>query len=160
METTTASALGQLTELIRHIDVAMLTTVDRAGHLHSRPMIGLREPSDEALWFFAHGSSHIVDDVQGHHPVNITYVDSARGRYVSVSGRGRVVNESARKTELWERRLASWFPKGPDDPAVVLIRVEVQEAEFWDCHSEREFGATVELKVQGGGVRNEKIPFH
>ena len=160
METTTTSALGHLTELIRDIDVAILTTVDRAGHLHSRPMMALHEPSDGALWFFTQGNSHIVDDVQGHHPVNVNYVDSARGRYVSVSGRGRVVKDGAKKTELWERRLAAWLPNGPEDSSVVLIRVEVQEAEFWEWNNEREVTAAVEFKVSNGGVRNEKISFH
>lgn len=160
METTTTSALSHLTEFIHGIDVAMLTTVDRAGHLHSRPMMALHEPSDGALWFFTQGNSHMVDDVQGHHPVNVNYVDSTRGRYISVSGRGRVVKDGAKKTELWERRLASWLPSGPDDSSVVLIRVEVQEAELWEWSNEREVAATVGLNVSSGSVRNEKISFH
>jgi len=157
METTTA--LEHLSELIGGIEVSMLTTVDRTGRLHSRPMMTLRETSEGALWFFAQGSSHIVDDVHAHHPVNISYVDSVRGRYVSVSGRARVVTDRARKAQLWESRLAKWIPNGAEDPSVVLIRVEVQEAEFWQWGSEREVTATVEFSTSGGGVRNEKIAF-
>ena len=26
-----------------------------------------------------------------------------------------------------------WFPKGPDDPAICLIRVGVESAEYWDA---------------------------
>jgi len=158
METATASALDHLTELIHGIDVAMLTTVDRTGHLHSRPMMTLREPADGALWFFTQGHSHMVDDVNGHHPVSISYVDSARGRFVSVSGRARVVNDRARKAELWERRLAAWLPGGVEDSSVVLLRVEVQEAESWEANGEREISAKVEFGRRGG-VRNEKISF-
>jgi len=159
METATTSALDQLTERIRGIDAAMLTTVDRTGRLHSRPMMTLHNSSEDALWFFTQGNSHIVDDVQGHHPVNVSYVDSARGRYVSVSGRGRVVKDAAKKAELWERRLGTWLANGPEDPSVVLIRVEVQEAEFWEWNHQREVTATVELNVSSGSVRNEKISF-
>jgi general stress protein 26 len=159
METATTSALEHLSELIHGIDTAMLTTVDRSGHLHSRPMMTLRGSAEGALWFFTQGSSHIVDDVQGHHPVNVAYVDPARGRYVSVSGRGRVVKDSAKKTELWERRLAAWLPGAPDDSSIVLIRVEVQEAELWDWNSAREITAGVEFNVSNGGVHNEKISF-
>ena len=155
----TTTALEHLSELIEGIEVSMLTTVDRTGQLHSRPMMALREASEGALWFFTQGNSHIVDVVHAHHPVNISYVDSARGRYVSVSGRARVVTDRARKIELWERRLARWIPNGAEDPSVVLIRVEVQEAEFWQWGSERELTATVEVGTSGGGVRNEKIAF-
>lgn len=158
METTTESALEHLAEIIDGIDVAMLTTVDRTGHLHSRPMMTLRKPADGALWFFTQGHSHMVDDVNGHHPVNISYVDSEQGRYVSVSGRARVVNEQARKAELWERRLGAWLPNGAEDSSVVLLRVEVQEAELWESNSKREITATVEF-AKGGGVHNEKISF-
>jgi general stress protein 26 len=158
METTTAPGLAHLTELIHGIDVAMLTTVDRTGHLHSRPMMALRKPTDGALWFFTQGHSHLVDDVNGHHPVNISYVDSTRGRYISVSGRARVVSDRAKKTELWERRLAEWLPNGVEDSSVVLLRVEVQEAELWESNNAREISATVEFS-SGGGARNEKIAF-
>lgn len=159
METETTSALEHLSELIRGIDVAMLTTVDRTGHLHSRPMMTLRSTTDNALWFFTQASSHMVDDVNGHHPVNLSYVDSARGRYISVSGRARVVNDRAKKSELWERRLSAWLPKGCDDSSVILLRIEVHEAEVWDASGEREVSASVEFKVNGGGMRNERISF-
>jgi general stress protein 26 len=157
METTTA--LEHLSDLIADIDVAMLATVDRTGRLHNRPMMVLHATADGALWFFTQGHSHIVDDVHAHHPVNISYVDSANGRYISVSGRARIVTDRAKKIELWERRLKKWLPNGAEDPSVVLIRVEPQEAEFWEWGGEREVTAAVELSTSGGGVRNEKISF-
>jgi general stress protein 26 len=159
METSTTSALEHLTELIHGIDVAMLTTQDRTGRLHSRPMLTLRSTAEGALWFFTQGNSHTVDDVQGHHPVNVSYVDSARRRYVSVSGRGRVLKDAARKAELWERRLSEWLPDGFASSSVVLIRVEIEEAEYWDWNNDREITAAVELKTTGGEARNEKILF-
>jgi general stress protein 26 len=159
METATTSALEHLSELIRNIGVAMLTTVDRTGHLHSRPMMTLRNTADNALWFFTQASSHMVDDVNGHHPVNLSYVDSTRGRYISVNGRARVVNDRAKKTALWERRLGAWLPKGCEDASVILLRIEVHEAEVWDSSGEREISASVEFNVNDGTMRNEKISF-
>jgi general stress protein 26 len=156
---TTTTAMEHLTELIETIDVAMLTTVDRTGRLHSRPMMTLRAMPEGALWFFTQGSSHIVDDVHAHHPVNIGYVDSSRGRYVSVSGRARVITDRGRKQELWERRLTKWIPNGAEDPSVVLIRVELQEAEFWEWPGQQEITATIDFQSGTSGGRNEKIVF-
>ncbi len=157
MKTTTG--LEHLSELIEGIDVAMLTTVDRTGRLHSRPMMALGTRAEDALWFFTQGNSPIVDDVQAHHPMNISYVDSARGRYVSVSGRARVVTDRAKKMEFWEQRLAAWLPAGAADSSVVLIRVEAQEAESWEWGNEREVTTSIEVKTSDSGVRNEKISF-
>ncbi|MBX9739389.1 MAG: pyridoxamine 5'-phosphate oxidase family protein, partial [Beijerinckiaceae bacterium] len=28
-----------------------------------------------------------------------------------------------------------WFPKGPDDPEITLLAVDVEEAEYWDAPS-------------------------
>ena len=28
--------------------------------------------------------------------------------------------------------VGAWFPEGPDDPAVVLLRVDADSAEYWD----------------------------
>ncbi len=159
MGTATTSGIDHLAELIKGINVAMLTTVDRTGNLHSRPMMTLRRSTDGALWFFTEASSHMVDDVNGHHPVNICYVDAKQERYVSVSGRGRIVNDGAKKAELWESRLAKWMPKGFQDPSVILLRIEVQEAEFWDSGGAREISAALEVNVGEKAVRNEKISF-
>ena len=155
----TANTLEHLGELIAGIAVARLTTGDRTGRLHSRPMMVLRTMAEDSLWFFTQGNSPIVDDVNAHHPVNISYVDSTQGRYVSLSGRARVVTDGAKKVALWEQRLATWLPKGAADPAVVLIRVEAQEAESWEWGNEREVTASIEITTGGGEVRNEKISF-
>ena len=159
MNATTVSPMEHLCDLVRDIDVVMLTTVDRNGKLHSRPMMTLRSAADGAFWFFTQACSHMVDDVQGHHPVNLSYVDSTNGTYVSVSGRARVIHDKAKKSQLWERRLARWLPNGWDDDEVILLRVEVQEAEYWSNGGQREFTAAIEVGVANGGVRNEKILF-
>jgi general stress protein 26 len=159
MDSTTTSAFEHLSELIHGINVAMLTTVDRTGHLHSRPMMTLRHTADNALWFFTEASSHIVDDVNGHHPVNLSYADLAQGRYISVSGRARVVNDRTKKSQLWENRLAQWLPHGCEHSSVILLRIEVHDAEVWNAGGTREVSASVEFNVNGGALHNEKITF-
>ncbi len=34
--------------------------------------------------------------------------------------------------DLWNDTLEAWFPQGKNDPNIQLIRVEVDEAEYWD----------------------------
>lgn len=159
MDNATATAFERLSELLRGIEVAMLTTVDRTGHLHSRPMMTLQHTADNALWFFTEASSHAVDDVNGHHPVNLSYVDSERGRYISVSGRARIVNDRSKKRHFWEKRLAHWLPHGCGDPSVILLRIEVHDAEAWQAGNERAVSASLSIHVDGGGDRGEKISF-
>lgn len=132
---TRAEAIERLRELIQDIDFAMLTTADADGTLRSRPMSTQKEPFDGDLWFFTEASAPKVDDVQREHEVNLAYADPKSQRYVSISGRAQVVNDPAKKRDLWEPSHKLYFPNGPDDPNVALLRVVVSKAEYWDSGS-------------------------
>lgn len=131
MKRASSNKLQQLQAWIKGINIAMLTTEDRHGHLRSRPMVVLDDTPEDALWFVSEASSHKVDDIHGHHAVNVSYADPATNRYVSVAGRARVVRDRLRLKTLWTAKLVEWFPKGCEDEELVLVRVEVHEAEAW-----------------------------
>jgi general stress protein 26 len=52
--------------------------------------------------------------------------------YLSISGPASVTRDMARTTELWNSEQQAWWPGGPDDPNVQLMRVELERAEMWD----------------------------
>ena len=55
--------MAKVAELMWHIRVALLTTVDLEGHFHTRPVQTLQVEPGEAVWFFTDGSSPKVDEV-------------------------------------------------------------------------------------------------
>lgn len=61
---------AKVIELIRAIRVALLTTVDRDGLFHARPVQTLQVDSDDTLWFFTDWSSPKVDEL--HHDVRVS----------------------------------------------------------------------------------------
>jgi general stress protein 26 len=76
-----------------------------------------------------------VDEIDREHNVNVSYADEGDNRYVSVSGRARLVRDRGKIDELWSPILKAWFPKGKDDQEVALLRVDVEKAEYWDAPS-------------------------
>jgi general stress protein 26 len=45
------------------------------------------------------------------------------------------VSKDAQKIkELWNPMYNAWF-KGPDDPSIVLLRVDIHEAKYWESPS-------------------------
>ena len=54
---------AKLGELIKDIRVAMLTTVDNEGRLHSRPMATQQTEFDGTLWFFTDSDSVKVHEL-------------------------------------------------------------------------------------------------
>ena len=130
-------AVTQLGKLIKGIGFAMLTTAMPDGTLRSRPMATQQTEFDGTLWFFTYADSAKVDEVRQDWHVNLAYADPAGNRYVSVSGLARTVRDPAKARELWNPLHKAWFPKGLDDPNLALLRVDVEQAEYWDGPSSK-----------------------
>jgi len=125
-----------LRELIKDVRFAMFTTRDTDDKLHSRPMTTQQtEVFDGELWFMTYNDSTVTSQVKGNADVLITYSEPDAHSYVSVNGRADVRQDPAKVKELWKAPLKAWFPDGPDDPKIALIRVVVASAEYWDSPS-------------------------
>ena len=125
--------LAKLREIVKDVDICMLTTVDDLGELRSRPMSNNREVEfDGDLWFFTYGSSHKVDEVGRVPKVNASFADVSKQQYASLTGRAEVVRDRAKIEELWQPHMRAWFPDGVETPDIALLKVAVERAEYWD----------------------------
>ena len=129
-ENQTGAERVQLCQLIEHMHLAMLTTVDDAGALVSRPMAPLEMASDGSIWFFSDVQTAKVKQLEA---LNLAFTDADRGTYVSISGHGEIHNDHARMKRLWTPAAKPWFPDGPDSPNLCLIKVVPEMAEYWDA---------------------------
>lgn len=133
-----AEAFARLCELIKDINFAMLTTVAADGSLRSRPM-GTQEVDQAAatLWFFTAIDSPKTDEITDDQHVCLTYAAPNHQKYVSVSGRARIVRDPAKAKQLWTPLAKAWFPGGVDDPRLALLSVRATAAEYWDAPSSK-----------------------
>lgn len=122
----------KLRELIEGISVAMLTTVDAEGQLRSRPLATLQVDGDNELWFFTASQSPKADEIAHDSRVNLSYANEDDHTYVSVSGNAEIVRDPMLIHRLWKPVHKAWFPEGPDDPNLVLLKVTALKAEYWD----------------------------
>ena len=123
--------IATFAEMIRGIPVAMLTTTG-LGRLRSRPMVAQRTPFDGALWFITARAAGKTAEIRDRQAVHVTFVAPLENRYAWASGRATIVDDPARLKALWHGGYLQWLPGGPDDPAITLIRVVIEEAEYWD----------------------------
>lgn len=123
--------------MIKGVRIAMMTTLDENGILRSRPMATLPHAGfdDGTLWFFTRADSPKVHELQEHWRVNLSYADPGDQNYVSVSGIAQLVRDQDKIRFLWRDIMSTWFPNGPDDPEVALLKVTVDQAEYWDSPS-------------------------
>jgi general stress protein 26 len=123
--------------LIHGSKLAMLTTTAPDGTLISRPMAVQETGFDGTLWFFTEHSSRKVAHIAAQPQVNVTVSAPLSATWVSLTGTGTEVDDPARKRELWNAGVEAWFPNGPDDPNIRLLKVEATSAEYWDSPSGR-----------------------
>lgn len=124
--------IRQLGELIKDVNIAMLTTVAAGGRLVSRPLGTQDVEFDGDLWFATGADSGKVAEIEANPRVNVAYADAGKNSFVSVSGTATVVHDRAKIDEIWSPAMKIFFPEGKDDPNLRLIRVRAETAEYWD----------------------------
>lgn len=129
-------SIEKLKELLENIDFAMLTTMS-GGKLRSRPMSTQKLEFDGDLWFFTSDQTHKVEEIEADNRVNVAYADPDDNTYVSVFGHAEMVKDRAKIEELWNPIYKAWFPDGLDDPTLCLLKVKVEEAEYWDSSNSK-----------------------
>ena len=127
-------AVAHLREMIHDIPIAMFTTVAGDGSLHSRPMVNVNAKFDGDLWFFTTNDDPKVDEIAANPRVNVSFSAVAKGRYVSATGTASIVDDPKRLELHWTPECEPWFPNGPRDPHLSLIKVDIASAEYWDQH--------------------------
>jgi general stress protein 26 len=126
--------IKQMQKLLEEFSVAMMTTIQpRDGSLHSRPMMAQAPGFDGSLWFFSRFASGKVDEIRAGSQVNLAFSDPNQERYVSISGVAHLERDREKMQELWSELYRAWFPRGLEEPDLVLLRIEVSEAEVWDA---------------------------
>ena len=158
--TRTAGKADKLWQLVRDIKIAMLTTRD-GGVLRGRPMECVQVEPSGTLWFFTGASSPKTGEVGGEHEVAVAFIDKAAHNYVSISGRAAVVRDRAKARELWTEEQRVWYPDGLDDPELALLKVTVEQAEYWDRPTSEMVGGLVRAiagETPDPG-ENEKLSF-
>lgn len=123
---------AELADRIKPVRFAMFTTVDQYGHLVSQPMTRQDTDADGGVWFFTSTLTDLWENIAHQPEVNLAFSEPEDNLYVSVSGTAERVVDRARIHALWNPMVQAWFPNGPEDEHVVLVRVVPHSAQYWD----------------------------
>jgi general stress protein 26 len=133
MATATKQDLESIAKLLAKLDIGMLTTKAKDGTLHGRPMSNNGEVEyDGDSWFFAEDGTRKVTEIEADPAVELAFIDSDAATWINVEGEASIVRDDVeRKKALWLDELERWFPNGPEDPKVVLIKAHAQRIDAW-----------------------------
>ncbi|MGH8228650.1 MAG: pyridoxamine 5'-phosphate oxidase family protein [Steroidobacteraceae bacterium] len=123
--------MANVAELIWSIRIALLTTADPEGHFHTRPVETLQIERGADIWFFTGWSSPKVDELLRDRRVSLGYADPGRRVYLAVGGWAGLLRDPTKARELWTEEQRAYYPNGPGDERLALLRVRIERAEYW-----------------------------
>lgn len=156
----------KLAEIIKEINVAMMTTTDHTGKMHSRPMVTVAfeksEHSIGTIWFFSKKESLKVHDIEDDKEILLTYAHPGSQDYIVINGLAGIERDKLKVVTLWDSKLKEWFPKGVDDPEMIMIKIDVLNAEIWDSPPSKagRILSMVKSLVTGHPYEEKKIKSH
>ena len=134
-----------LATLLAAYRVALLITRGADGHLRCRPMAMRQRVRGEEIWFATPVASKKCRDVEEDPRCALALFDAKDGTTLSISGRGEVIRDRNLALALWDPSWTRWFPGGPGQRGLALLRVIPE-------HVERH-GPTGDVEVLREGAR-------
>jgi general stress protein 26 len=130
--------LSDVAEIMRDIDLCMLTTTTSNGMLASRPMSNNGEVEyDGNSYFFTWDESRMVSDIKEDNQVNLTFQGN-KDIFISIGGEAEVTNSKEEMEEHWQDELEAWFEEGLDTPGIAMIIVKAKHIKYWQGEEEGE----------------------
>jgi general stress protein 26 len=128
-------ALVKVRELLRRFQIAMMLTVSGEA-VSARPLgvVGDTAGFDGTLWFITDERSGKVRAIESGAQTSLIFQNEQEGAFLHLTGRASIVDDRAKLKELYTPVQRTWFPDGPDDPNMTLIRFDADKGNYWDKH--------------------------
>lgn len=127
---TNQETFNTLKRILKEADIGMLATISQDQKIVARPMQLQEVEFDGDLWFLTRTDTDKYDEIKHNDRVNVIIADKS---YASISGTAELVDDVEKKKEFWSKAYEVFL--GLDDytdPRIVLIKVNIDTAEYWD----------------------------
>lgn len=125
------NSIARAWELIEKVRIGMLTT-QFCGGLRARPLEARVDRNTDLIWFVTDVRGGKDEEIGVAHNIGLAFSDEDAHVYLSITGRAFVIRDTAQAKAIWKQADDAWFPDGPSDPNVRLLRIEPATAELWD----------------------------
>jgi general stress protein 26 len=95
---------------------------------HNIPMNAqLDKDANSAFWFFTATDNRLA----GGGPAMAQFASKGHDLFACISGTLRDETDRAVLDRLWNNGIAAWYEGGKNDPKLVLLRFDLDDAEIW-----------------------------
>jgi len=98
---------------------------ERAHHIPMNAQFD--EDARGAFWFFTATDNRLA----GGGPAMAQFASKGHDLFACIAGTLRPEVDRAVLDRLWNNGIAAWYPGGKEDPKLVLLRLDLEDAEIW-----------------------------
>ena len=111
-------------------DRTVMLGIDGAEDGHSRPMTACIEEDGGPIWFFTGKPNAVIEKLGPDSRAIAAFSSKGHDLFASMHGRLSTSTDRVVIDRLWNPFIAAWFD-GKDDPKLVLLRFDPENAEVW-----------------------------
>jgi general stress protein 26 len=146
------SDIDRVWEIMEDVAVCMVTT-HAGGRMRSRPMHAIPDRDEGCIFFVTDTRGAKEDEIASAPDVCLAFADIGDNTFLSVTGTAAMERDPDKAEELWSTETQAWWPRGPRDPSVRVLRVVPDQAEYWDTRGN---AITVALKLLAARVAGKE----
>jgi general stress protein 26 len=128
---TTAAELTDKFWKAVHADRTMMVGLAGVDDGHMRPMTAVTEGERGPIWLFTVQQASLVTQLDVDTRAIAAFVSKGHDLFATIHGRLAISNDPDVIDRLWNPMIAAWYEGGKQDPNLVLLRFEAEEAEIW-----------------------------
>ncbi len=129
--------MARVWDVIERVGVGMLTTVSDRG-LRARPLDARPDRKEGCLLFLTDARGSKDDELTRDHHAGLVFIDPKEKVYLSLAGEAATFRDPTLARTIWRGTDDAWWPAGPDDSDVRVLRFRPYLAEYWDGPASRE----------------------
>ena len=129
------AALPFVARALARFEPAVVLTSDGLGAIHASSP----DAADDArlYWFLADARTLLDWESHRRQVVTVSFQSPDERVYLTLSGRAEVVTDHAAAAGMWRPAFKRWFPGGPGDPRLLVVRFAPYDADYYQTSGGR-----------------------
>lgn len=97
---------------------------------HSQPMTAqLDKDADHAFWFYSNKQNRLAKGGEA----MAQFAAKGHDLFACIKGRLTEETDPAVIDRYWSKQVAAWYEEGRDDPNLMMLRFDLDDAEIWEA---------------------------
>ena len=113
-------------------DRTMMLGLHAVEEGHTRPMTAMLDEGRRSMWFFTVKENAMVHQLDQGHRAVASFTAKSHDLFATIHGTLLVESDPAMIDRLWNSHVAAWYEGGRNDPNIVLLRLDPDQAEIWE----------------------------